>query len=116
MAKLQAFEIVQDEAESRLASRLTKEPPMAKSPPAKPEPAAPLYPQPGRAGKKPITAHIPIAAHKSLKLFAMEHDTTVEKLVITALDRLLMDMGQNWTIGTGDEFIVPTDAPATKRR
>lgn len=46
----------------------------------------------------------------------MEHDTIVEKLVITALDRLLMEMGQNWTIGTGDEFIVPTDTPATKRR
>ena len=46
----------------------------------------------------------------------MEHDTTVEALIITGLDRLLMDMGQSWTIGTGEEFIVPTDPPKSKRR
>ena len=92
---------------------------MVKQTPAKPEPAdakSPRYPQPGREGKKSITAYVPSAAHKSLKLFAMEHDTTVEALIITGLDRLLMDMGQSWTIGTGDEFIVPTDPPKSKRR
>ena len=119
MAKLQAFGIVQEEAESRREYRLGKEGPLVKQTPAKPEPAdakAPRYPQPGREGKKSITAYVPSAAHKSLKLFAMEHDTTVEALIITGLDRLLMDMGQSWTIGTGDEFIVPTDPPKSKRR
>jgi len=116
MAKIEAFGIVQQEAQSRLESRLNKEAVLAKQPPAKTEPVAPSYRQPGRTGKKPITTYIPIAAHKNLKLFALEHDTTVENLVITALDRLLMDMGQDWTIGTGDEFIVPTDTPQPKRR
>tara|TARA_R110002126_G_scaffold10446_3_gene47562 strand:- start:3561 stop:3908 length:348 start_codon:yes stop_codon:yes gene_type:complete len=114
MTKLEAFGIVQEEAESRREHRLGKEVPLVKQTPTNPEPAgakAPRYPQPGRAGKKSITAYVPSAAHKSLKLFAMEHDTTVEALIITGLDRLLMDMGQNWTIGTGDEFIVPTDPP-----
>jgi|GEM_PF-1693084 hypothetical protein len=119
MAKLQAFGIVQEEAESRRDHGLGKETQMVKQTPAKPEPAdatAPRYPQPGREGKKSITAYVPTPAHKSLKLFAMEHDTTVEALIITGLDRLLMDMGQNWTIGTGDEFVVPTDPDNSKRR
>ena len=76
MAKLQAFGIVQEEAESRREYRLGKEAPLVKQTPAKPEPAdakAPRYPQPGREGKKSITAYVPSAAHKSLKLFAMEH-------------------------------------------
>tara|TARA_R110001606_G_scaffold181532_1_gene328260 strand:+ start:622 stop:981 length:360 start_codon:yes stop_codon:yes gene_type:complete len=119
MAKLQAFGIAQEEVQSRLEQRLTQEAPLAKQAPNKPEPAeaaAPRYPQPGREGKKSITAYVPNPAHKSLKLFAMEHDTTVENLIITALDRLLMDMGQDWTIGTGDEFVVPTDSPKSNRR
>ncbi|KJS37663.1 MAG: hypothetical protein VR74_07980 [Hyphomonas sp. BRH_c22] len=119
MAKLQAFGIAQEEVQSRLEQRLTKETPLAKQVPAKPltaEAASPRYPQPGREGKKSITAYVPTPAHKTLKLFAMEHDTTVENLIITALDRLLMDMGQDWTIGTGDEFGVPTDPPKSKRR
>lgn len=119
MAKLQAFGIVQEEAESRRAERTGKEAVMAKPTPARSEPAdaqAPRYPQPGRDGKKRITAFVPEPAHKSLKRFAMDHDTTVEKLIITALDRLLMDMSQDWTIGTGDEFVVPTDPPKSKSR
>lgn len=114
MAKLQPFGIAQQEAQSRLEHRLIKEAPLAKQP--QPTPVSKKNEHPGRAGKKPAVAHIPEPAHKSLKRFALDHDTTVEKLIITALDRLLMDMGQDWTIGTGDEFVVPTDAPKSKRR
>lgn len=71
---------------------------------------------PGRAGRKPVVAHVPEAAHKSLKRLALDYDTTVEKLIITALDRLLMDMGQDWTIGTGEEFVLPDDTSEPKRR
>lgn len=115
MTKLNAFSIVQTEASTRLQTRVAAAEPIPQPIEQKMENPVPTA-QPGRQGKARIVAHIPEAARDSLKIFAIQHNTTVEKLVITGLDRLLMDMGQDWTIGTGDEFLVPSDKQGTKTR
>jgi len=110
MAKLNAFSIVQTEARTRLQERVKAAEPMAHPIEQRMENPMPTA-QPGRQGKPRIVAHIPEAARDSLKIFAIQHNTTVEKLIIAGLDRLLMDMGQDWTIGTGDEFQIPPSKP-----
>lgn len=110
MAKLNAFNIAQTEANARLQTRVAAAEPIPQSIEQKTENPIPTA-QPGRQGKARIVAHIPDAARDSLKIFAIQHGTTVEKLIIAGLDRLLMDMGQDWTIGTGDEFQIPPSKP-----
>lgn len=110
MAKLNAFNIVQTEASTRLQKRVAAADPIPQPIEQKMENPIPTV-QPGRQGKARIVAHIPDAARDSLKIFAIQHGTTVEKLIIAGLDRLLMDMGQDWTIGTGDEFQIPLSKP-----
>ena len=110
MAKLNAFNIVQTEASTRLKKHVATAEPIPQPIEQKMENPIPTA-QPGRQGKARIVAHIPEAARDSLKIFAIQHGTTVEKLVIAGLDRLLMDMGQDWTIGTGGEFQIPPSNP-----
>jgi Antitoxin-like ribbon-helix-helix len=52
------------------------------------------YPQPGRAGTKPITGHFPKQVRDELKKMAIERDTTLQSLMAEAFNDLFAKYGK----------------------
>ena len=59
--------------------------PEAKTPET-PEPERKTYRQPSREGTKPYTLHLNEAAHRQLKMLALEKDTTIHDILVGALN------------------------------
>ena len=51
-----------------------------------PEPERKTYRQPSREGTKPYTLHLNEAAHRQLKMLALEKDTTIHDILVGALN------------------------------